>query len=81
MKLWIANLADGTSDEELRELIGKYTPELECTAIHRVRGDGSRQAATLEFRTAPPSALEKVSSRLHGMHWKGQELFVRTLVR
>ena len=47
MKLWIGNIAPGTSDEEVRELVKKYAPSLECSAIQRVDGDGSRPAAML----------------------------------
>jgi hypothetical protein len=35
MKLWMGNIAPGTSDEELRELIGKYGGQAEscrCSA-------------------------------------------------
>jgi hypothetical protein len=81
MKLWIANVAPGTSDEEIREFVMKYAPELECTKIQRVEGDGSRPAATLELADTPYGSVEKVSMRLHGMYWKGRELFVQTLSR
>lgn len=79
MKLWIANVAPGTSDEEIREFVKKYAPELECTKIQRVEGDGSRPAAMLEFADTPYGSVEKISMRLHGMYWKGRELFVQTL--
>ena len=49
--------------------------------IQRVDGDGSRPAATLEFADTPYGSVEKISMRLHGMHWKGRELFVQTLSR
>jgi RNA recognition motif-containing protein len=81
MKLWIGNIAPGTSDEEIREFVKKYAPDLECTKILRVEGDGSRPAATLEFTDTPYGSVEKISMRLHGMHWKGRELFVQTLSR
>ena len=29
----------------------------------------------------PYGSVEKISMRLHGMHWKGRELFVQTLAR
>ena len=80
-RLWIGNIAPGTSDEEIREFVGKYAPELECTKILRVEGDGSRPATTLEFSDTPFGSVEKISMRLHGMHWKGRELFVQTLAR
>ena len=81
MKLWIGNIAPGTSDDELREFVRKYAPDLQCKAIQRVDGDGSRPAASIEFVDTPYGSVEKVSMRLHGMHWKGRELFVQTLAR
>jgi hypothetical protein len=81
MKLWIANIAPDTPDEEIRALVKKYAPDLECTTIQRVDGDGSRPAAMLEFADAPLGALEKVSMRLNRMYWKKRELLVQTLVR
>lgn len=81
MKLWIANIAPDTTDEEIRALVKKYAPALECTTLQRVDGDGSRPAAMLEFAEAPLGALEKVSMRLNQMYWKKRELLVQTLVR
>ena len=81
MKLWIANIAPGTTDDEIREFVKKYAPDLECKTILRVDGDGSRPAAAIEFVDTPYGSVEKISMRLHGMYWKGRELFVQTLVR
>jgi hypothetical protein len=81
MKLWIGNIAPGTTDDELREFVGKYAPQLEIKAIQRVDGDGSRPAASIEFVDTPYGSVEKISMRLHGMHWKGRELFVQTQAR
>jgi hypothetical protein len=81
MKLWIGNIAPGTSDEELLGFVKKYAPNLECTDVQRVDGDGSRPAATLNFPAAPLGSLETVSMRLNGMHWKERELLVQTLMR
>jgi len=78
-KLWIGNIAPGTSDEEIRAFVKKYAPDLECTKIQRVEGDGSRPAARLEFADTPYGSVEKISMRLHGMQWKERELFVQTL--
>ena len=52
MKLWIGNIAPDTGDAELRDLVKKYAPDLECTDIQRVDGDGSRPAAVLMFPAA-----------------------------
>ena len=81
MKLWIGNIEPGTPDDDIRELVKKYAPTLECTNIQRVEGDGSRPAAVLEFADTPFGSLEAVSMRLHGMHWKGRPLVVQTLTR
>ena len=78
-RLWIGNIEPGTTDEEIREFVKKYAPGLECVKIQRVDGDGSRPAATLEFADTPYGSVEKISMRLHGMYWKGRELFVQTL--
>ena len=81
MKLWIGNIAPGTTDDEVREFVGKYAPQLEIKTIQRVDGDGSRPAASIEFLDTPYGSVEKISMRLHGMHWKGRELFVQALAR
>ncbi|MGH8641416.1 MAG: RNA-binding protein [Burkholderiales bacterium] len=81
MKLWMGNIAPGTTDDEIRDFVRKYAPELECTRILRVEGDGSRPGASLEFVDAPFGSLEKISMRLNGMHWKGRELLVQTITR
>jgi RNA recognition motif. (a.k.a. RRM, RBD, or RNP domain) len=81
MKLWIGNIAPGTSDDEIRDFVRKYAPDLECKTIQRVEGDGSRPAASIEFVDTPYGSVEKISMRLHGMHWKGRELMVQTIVR
>ena len=81
MKLWIGNIAPGTTDDEVRELVRKYAPDLEIRTIQRVEGDGSRPAASIEFVDTPYGSVEKISMRLHGMHWKGRELFVQTSSR
>jgi hypothetical protein len=81
MKLWIGNIAPGTPDEEVREFVKKYAPDLECTTIQRVEGDGSRPAAVLEFANPPLGSLEGVSMRLNGMFWKERSLIVQTMIR
>jgi hypothetical protein len=81
MKLWIGNIAPGTADDEIRDFVMKYAPDLEIKSIQRVDGDGSRPGASIEFVDTPYGSVEKISMRLHGMHWKGRELFVQTTTR
>jgi hypothetical protein len=81
MKLWIGNIEPGTTDDEIRGFVAKYSPDLEIKNIQRVEGDGSRPAAVIEFTDTPYGSVEKISMRLHGMHWKGRELMVQTIAR
>jgi RNA recognition motif-containing protein len=73
MKLWIGNLAPGTTDDEIKAFVKKYGPGLECTDIQRVEGDGSRPAAIVDF-TGTGKALGDLGLRLDGMYWKGRAL-------
>ena len=81
MKLWIGNVAPGTTDDEIRQFVKKYAPDLEIKSIQRIEGDGSRPGASIEFTDTPYGSVEKIQMRLHGMYWKERELFVQTLTR
>lgn len=80
MKLWLGNIAPGTSDEEVKEFLKKYAPVLECRQIEHVEGDGSRPAVMMEFSGGTTSDLEKLHLRVNGMYWKGRELVCSTVV-
>jgi hypothetical protein len=73
MKLWLANLDPDTTDDELRELIRKYT-KLEPARITREAGDGSRPGAVLEFEGADREVLYEAQRRLNGLFWKNRTL-------
>jgi len=75
MRLWIGNLDPSTTDDELREFLGKYT-QLKVTGIERHPGDGSRPAVMLELDGADIRALDAAQRRLHGMYWKKRQLHV-----
>ena len=80
MNLWIGNIAPEVTDEDLKAFVAKYG----CPApnrIERVPGDGSRPAAVLFFEDAPDKAVAQAQLRLHGMYWKGRQLFVQTTLR
>ena len=79
MKLWMGNVAPGTSDDELKDLVKKYAPELTCTSIRREEGTGSRPGAVLEFTCGALGAMEKLSLRLNGIYWKGRSLVCQKL--
>ena len=79
MKLWIGNIAPGTTDDELRELVGRYGIET-VASIQQVPGEGSRPAAILEV-AATPQQMMQVTQRLNGLHWKGRSLNVQSMTR
>ncbi len=79
MRLWMGNLTPGTTDDELKDFVKKYAPELECTEIQRVEGDGTRPGAILKF-TGTSAQLGNLALRLHGMYWKGRSLSCHTLL-
>jgi hypothetical protein len=81
MKLWLGNIEPGTSDEEIKELVKKYAPDLTCTDIERVEGSGSRPGAMLELSGGGMGALDKLSQRLNGMYWKNRSLVSQKLGR
>jgi RNA recognition motif-containing protein len=73
VKLWLANLDPETTDDELRELVRKYT-KLEAARIVRETGDGSRPAAVLEFDEGSREVLYEAQRRLNGLFWKNRTL-------
>ena len=75
MKLWIGNLDPQTSDDELRNFLGKYT-KLKVVNIVRHPGDGTRPAAMLELEGGDITTLDAAQRRLHGMYWKNRALHV-----
>jgi hypothetical protein len=77
MNLWIGNIAPEVTDEDLKAFVAKYGCPAP-TRIERVPGDGSRPAAVLFFDDAPDQAVSQAQLRLHGMYWKGRQLYVQT---
>jgi hypothetical protein len=80
MRLWMGNIAPGTDDDELKAFVKKYAPELDCIAIQRVEGSGSRPGAILEFSGGKLGDIEKLSLRLNGMYWKERALVCTKLI-
>lgn len=77
-RLWIANIEPGTTDDELKELVKKYAPDIDCTEIQREEGTGSRPAALMTFSNKKFDSLGKLALRLNGMFWKGRTLSCST---
>jgi len=79
MKLWIDNIAPGTSDEELKALIKKYSPELTCENIMRVDDSDSRPAALIKVTGGPFGSPENLCLRISGIYWKQRRLLCHTI--
>ena len=79
-RLWLANIAPGTSDDEIRELVGRYAPGVECTEVKRVEGEGTSPGAILSFSGKEIDTLGKLKLRLDGLYWKGRALRCSTTV-
>ena len=81
-RLWIVNIAPGTTEDELKAFVTKYTSDpIECTEIERVDGDGSRPAALVTITGKKLDTLGKLALRLNGMYWKGRPLGCSTMLR
>jgi hypothetical protein len=79
MKLWIGNIEPGTTDDELRAFVRKYTAR-EITSLEHVPGDGSRPGVMLQLEGAGTVELNQAQLRLHGMHWKSRALVVQVML-
>jgi hypothetical protein len=78
IKLWLTNVASEATDDDIKALMKTYAPQLECDAIQREEGDGSRPVAFVAVPRASRDALDKACARLDGMFWKGRKLSCTT---
>jgi hypothetical protein len=79
MKLWMGNIAPGTSEEELRAFLAKYGMDT-VVSVQHVADDAARPAAVVEV-AGPPDAVQRITERLNGMYWKGRSLTVQPMMR
>ena len=79
MKLWLGNIAPGTTDDELRAFLEKYGVA-SVISVEHVASEGSRPAAMVEVAAAP-EAVARLTQRLNGMYWKGRSLTVQAMTR
>jgi hypothetical protein len=78
IKLWLANVAPEATDDDIKALMNAYAPQLNCDAIQREEGDGSKPVAFVAVPGASRDALDKACARLDGMFWKGRRLSCTT---
>ena len=79
-RLWLANIAPGTTDDEMKELLKKYARGLECTEIRHEDGAGTRPAALISFADKRFDSLGKLALRLNGLYWKERTLSCSTMI-
>ncbi|MGA7778596.1 MAG: RNA-binding protein [Paraburkholderia sp.] len=76
--LWVGNVDDNTSDDEIREFLIKYGfPSFD--EIERYSGTGTRPAVMLIFHDTTPDALRGLQSRIHNMFWKDRTIVVQVM--
>jgi RNA recognition motif-containing protein len=76
--IWIGNVQDDTSDDEIREFLIKYGfPSFD--EIKRVEGTGTRPAVVVTFHDTSPDALRNLQSRIHNMFWKNRTIVVQVM--
>ena len=79
MKLWIANLAPETSDDDLSTFLQKYgLPP--CASVLRAQGNGSRPGALVSFSGVEPEKLYEAAFRLDGLYWNSRSLTVQVML-
>jgi hypothetical protein len=77
MKVWIGNLAPGTTAEKVEHLLqtfGLPRPERMVSLL-----DGTMPAMILEFKAGDVEALRKLIWRIEGMYWEGRRVIATPL--
>jgi len=77
MKLWIGNLAPGTTAQKVEQLLQKYGLPQPDRALPFL--EGPLPAMLVEFQTYDVENLRKLIWRIEGLHWEGSPLIVTPL--
>jgi len=80
MRLWMGNIAPGTSEEELRALLEKYGAPA-VISVERVTEESSSRPGAIVDVAAATEQMQRLTQRLNGMYWKGRSLTVQALMR
>ena len=76
--LWVGNVEDDTSDDEIREFLVRYGfPPFD--KIQRYSGTGTRPAVVLTFNDTSCDALRSLQPRIHDMFWKDRTIVVQVM--
>lgn len=76
--LWIGNVDDATTDDEIREFLIRYGfPPFDT--IRRVEGTGARPAVVLGFNDMAHHVLRGLQPRIHNLFWKSRTIMVQVM--
>ena len=81
MKVWMANLAPGTSAEKVKQLLQKYGLPEPSNILPIL--DGAEPGMLIEFRTDGFDDMQKLREliwRVEGLYWEGKHIVVTTLL-
>ena len=77
MKVWIGNLARGTTADKVEQLLLKYglpQPDRVFPLL-----DAASPAMVVEFHTSDVERLRRLIWRIEGLYWEGSHLIVTPL--
>lgn len=78
MKVWIGNLAQGTTVEKVEQLLRKYgLPQPDKVTSFP---QGTLPAVVVEFCSGHPWRLRRLIGRIEGLYWQGNHLVVTQLL-
>jgi hypothetical protein len=76
--LWIGNVDDGTTDDEIREfLVGYGLPPFDT--LRRIEGTGTRPAVLPGFNDVDHHTLRSLQPRIHNLFWKNRTIMVQVM--
>jgi hypothetical protein len=78
MKLLVSGLPPGTTIEELRTLIFRYS-HAECRDIQLIGESDHHPAALVDIKDATWMTMDNIRRRLEGMYWHRSRLGVQIL--
>jgi hypothetical protein len=78
MKLLVSGLPPGSTIEELRELIFRYS-HAACRDIQLIGENDHHPAALVDIEDATWMTMDNIRRRLHGMYWHRCRLGVQIL--
>jgi len=72
-RLWIGNVPPEASDEELVELVQRYSRRA-SKVVERVDADGATPGCVLEFAELAFGEIDEIVQRIAGLFWKQRRL-------